>query len=172
MGILLFHFNLIPILLLFFILFTVVRKRKAKNQRLLPPGPWKLPLIGSLHHLIGALPHHALRNLSRKYGPLMHLQLGEVDSVIVSSPHMAKEILKVHDPSFAARPELMVSSIVFYRQKDIVFAKMVIIGNKCAKYASQSYSVQRWSSRLVQFDKMRFMILLHPFVPRQMMWLT
>ncbi|XP_059275568.1 premnaspirodiene oxygenase-like [Lycium ferocissimum] len=127
MEILLFHFNLIPMLLFFFLLFIVVRKRKNMitngNQRLLPPGPWKLPLIGSLHHLIGELPHHALRNLARKYGPLMHLQLGEVHAVVVSSPHLAKQFLKVHDHSFAARPELMASDIIFYRQKDIVFAK-------------------------------------------------
>lgn len=52
MEILHFHFNLIPILLFFSILFIVVRKWKEMNQRLLPPGPWKLPIIGSIHHLI------------------------------------------------------------------------------------------------------------------------
>ncbi|KAG5592497.1 hypothetical protein H5410_043011 [Solanum commersonii] len=122
MEILHFHFNLIPILLVFFILFLLVRKWKEMNQRLLPPGPWKLPLIGSLHHLIGALPHHAPTKQAQKYGQLMHLQLGEVDAV-VSSPHLAKEILKVHDLSFAARPKLVASDIVFYRQKDIAFAE-------------------------------------------------
>uniref|UniRef100_M1AJF5 Cytochrome P450 n=1 Tax=Solanum tuberosum TaxID=4113 RepID=M1AJF5_SOLTU len=76
-----------------------------------------------MHHLVGALPHHVLRNLSKKYGPLMHLKLGEIDAVVVSSPHMAKQVLKVHDLSFAARPELMTSDIVFYSQKDIVFAR-------------------------------------------------
>ncbi|XP_055821043.1 premnaspirodiene oxygenase-like [Solanum dulcamara] len=124
MEILHFHFNSVLFLLFFFLLLILfVRKSIKTNQRLLPPGPWKLPLIGSLHHLTGALPHHALRNLSRKYGPLMHLQLGEIHAVVVSSPHMAKQFLKVHDLSFAARPKLMVSDIVFYHQKDIIFAK-------------------------------------------------
>ncbi|KAM3397259.1 hypothetical protein P3S68_000771 [Capsicum galapagoense] len=36
---------------------------------------------------------------------------------------MAKEFLKVHDLSFAARPELIASDVIFYHQKDIVFAK-------------------------------------------------
>ncbi|KAK4728258.1 hypothetical protein R3W88_021246 [Solanum pinnatisectum] len=117
------HFNSVSLLLSFFLLLVIfVRKSKNTNQKF-PPGPWKLPIIGSMHHLIGALPHHVLRNLSKKYGPLMHLQLGEIDAVIVSSPHMAKQVLKVHDLCFAARPELMASDIVFYSQKDIVFAK-------------------------------------------------
>uniref|UniRef100_A0A3Q7HR16 Cytochrome P450 n=1 Tax=Solanum lycopersicum TaxID=4081 RepID=A0A3Q7HR16_SOLLC len=36
---------------------------------------------------------------------------------------MAKQVLKVHDLSFAARPKLVTSDIIFYRQKDIFFAK-------------------------------------------------
>ncbi|XP_004245943.1 premnaspirodiene oxygenase-like [Solanum lycopersicum] len=117
------HFNLVSLLLSFFLLLVIfVRKSKKSNQKL-PPGPWKLPIIGSMHHLIGVLPHHVLRNLSKKYGPIMHLKLGEIDTVVVSSAHMAKQVLKVHDLCFAARPELMSSDIVFYNQNDIVFAK-------------------------------------------------
>ncbi|KAM3397262.1 premnaspirodiene oxygenase [Capsicum galapagoense] len=123
MKILYIHYNLVSILIFLLPLFVVVRKWKKMNQRSLPPGPWKLPIIGSMHHLIGALPHHTLTNLSKKYGPLMHLKLGEVDAVIVSSPRLAKEFLKVHDLSFAARFKIAASDVVFYHQKDIVFAE-------------------------------------------------
>ncbi|EEE59903.1 hypothetical protein OsJ_12516 [Oryza sativa Japonica Group] len=42
-----------------------------------PPGPWRLPVIGSMHHLVNALPHRAMRDLAGVHGPLMMLRLGE-----------------------------------------------------------------------------------------------
>ncbi|VAH24434.1 unnamed protein product [Triticum turgidum subsp. durum] len=77
----------------------------AKDTRAkLPPGPWNLPVVGSLRHLVGTLPHHALLRLSRRYGQLMLLRLGEVPTVIVSTPEAAMEVLKTKDLVFASRP--------------------------------------------------------------------
>ncbi|TVU46512.1 hypothetical protein EJB05_06053, partial [Eragrostis curvula] len=73
----------------------------------LPPGPWNLPVIGGLHHLAAggaAPPHRALHRLSRRHGPLMLLRVGEVATVVVSSPEAAAEVLRARDPAFASRP--------------------------------------------------------------------
>ncbi|KAM0937038.1 putative angelicin synthase [Dioscorea sansibarensis] len=46
------------------------------RRRKLPPGSWRLPVIGNLHHL-GKLLHRSLRRLAEKPGPLIQLQLGQ-----------------------------------------------------------------------------------------------
>ncbi|XP_044969049.1 desmethyl-deoxy-podophyllotoxin synthase-like [Hordeum vulgare subsp. vulgare] len=77
----------------------------AKDTRAkLPPGPWNLPIVGSLHHLVGTLPHRALLRLSRRYGQVMLLRLGEVPTVVISTPEAAMEVLKTKDLVFANRP--------------------------------------------------------------------
>ncbi|GKD49882.1 cytochrome P450 71AV8-like protein, partial [Tanacetum coccineum] len=48
--------------------------------------------------------------------------LGEVSAVVISSPVLAKQVLKAHDLVFADRPKILSAEIVGYNYKDIVFA--------------------------------------------------
>nr|TKV96165.1 LOW QUALITY PROTEIN: hypothetical protein SEVIR_9G411500v2 [Setaria viridis] len=88
----------------------------------LPPGPWKLPVVGSMHHLVNVLPHRALRDLAAAHGPLMLLQLGQTPLVVASSREAARAVLKTHDANFATRPKLLAGEIVGYEWADILFA--------------------------------------------------
>nr|GMD44337.1 premnaspirodiene oxygenase-like [Ipomoea batatas] len=105
------------------------KKKKAikSSGKVVPPGPWKLPIIGNLLHLgASSLPiHRILGDLSKRYGSssgLMHLKIGEISTVVVSSREMAKEFLRTQDLVFASRPELMGTKILVYNCSDIAFS--------------------------------------------------
>ncbi|KAL0314890.1 UNVERIFIED_CONTAM: cytochrome [Sesamum angustifolium] len=76
--------------------------RQYRRSAKLPPGPYPLPIIGNILQL-GQNPTRSLTKLSKTYGPLMHLKLGTIDTIVVSSPEMAKEILQKHDQDFSLR---------------------------------------------------------------------
>ncbi|CAN6234791.1 unnamed protein product [Urochloa humidicola] len=67
----------------------------------LPPGPSRLPFIGSLHHFLlfarTPLAHRAMSDLARRHGhggaPLMYLRLGEASLAVASSPRAAREAM-------------------------------------------------------------------------------
>ncbi|KAK3139643.1 hypothetical protein QOZ80_5AG0386880 [Eleusine coracana subsp. coracana] len=88
----------------------------------LPLGPWQLPIIGSMHHLVNVLPHRALQDLAARYGPLMLLRFGQIPLVVVSSKETARDVLRTHNTNFATRPKLLAGEIVGYEWVDILFA--------------------------------------------------
>ncbi|KAL0372074.1 UNVERIFIED_CONTAM: Premnaspirodiene oxygenase [Sesamum calycinum] len=118
-----FPLNLTTLALLVPIIFLLIKKwKKSKPLSVkLPPGPKKLPIIGDLH-LVSALAFRSFRDLAKQYGPIMHLKLGEVPTIVISSPEIAKEVLREHDPHFADRPEAIAIKIMWYNYINIAFS--------------------------------------------------
>ncbi|KAL2944971.1 Geraniol 8-hydroxylase [Bienertia sinuspersici] len=90
-------------LILLSIIFTIfcVSKWFSKSKQL-PPGPKPWPIIGNLHEL-SDMPHRAVAELSKKYGPIMSLKLGSKTTIIISSPEIAKERFVNHDLDFSSK---------------------------------------------------------------------
>ncbi|KAH9321872.1 hypothetical protein KI387_016511 [Taxus chinensis] len=94
----------IPLLLLILALvFRMLKQSRAASFCKLHPGPTPFPIIGNLA-MISRLPHRSLCSLSHKYGPIMTLYLGSLPTIVISSPQMAKQVLKTQDHLFASRP--------------------------------------------------------------------
>ncbi|KAL5227213.1 hypothetical protein ABZP36_015478 [Zizania latifolia] len=95
---------LLPLLLAALFLCLTRSSRRHDGGCRAPPSPWALPIIGHLHHVAGALPHRAMRDLARRHGPLMLLRLCELRIVVASTAEAAREVMKTHDLAFATRP--------------------------------------------------------------------
>ncbi|KDP26153.1 hypothetical protein JCGZ_22834 [Jatropha curcas] len=92
----------------FLLLLSLVLFLKRKNWRTengnknRPPGPPRWPLVGNIFDL-GTLAHRILYELKFKYGPVLRLRIGSVDTVVIQSAKAAMELFKNHDASFCAR---------------------------------------------------------------------
>ncbi|KAK6129760.1 hypothetical protein DH2020_036497 [Rehmannia glutinosa] len=71
---------------------------------------------------MSTLPFRSFRHLAEQFGPIMLLKLGEVPTIVISSPEIAKQMLKDNDPHFAGRPESIAVKIMWYDYKNIVFS--------------------------------------------------
>ncbi|KAM7502686.1 hypothetical protein LguiB_001590 [Lonicera macranthoides] len=52
----------------------------------------------------------------------MHLQLGQISAIVISSPRLEKEVLKRHDLAFADRPGNLSSMIISYSNTNMAWA--------------------------------------------------
>ncbi|KAJ3690317.1 hypothetical protein LUZ61_019481 [Rhynchospora tenuis] len=96
------------LILLFVVpLFTLLIKTKAKSQLPLPPGPRAIPILGNLVWLRQSTSniHSIVRDLHKRYGPIVTLRFGSRLSIYISDRHLAHSALITHGAAFASRPK-------------------------------------------------------------------
>ena len=75
--------------------------RKGKTN-LSMPGPFSLPIIGNLHQLTTDL-HKTLYKMSKKYGNIFQIHLGQQTIVVISGRTLVNEVLQ--SAKFGMRPD-------------------------------------------------------------------
>nr|BAK64099.1 flavonoid 3',5'-hydroxylase [Eustoma grandiflorum] len=109
-------------LMLFFHVQKLVQYLWMNSRRhRLPPGPIGWPVLGALP-LLGTMPHVALANMAKKYGPVMYLKVGSCGLAVASTPEAAKAFLKTLDMNFSNRPPNAGATHLAYNAQDMVFA--------------------------------------------------
>ncbi|KAH1266466.1 Cytochrome P450 83B1 [Glycine max] len=87
---------------------------------------------------------------SKKYGPIFSLQLGLRPAIVVSSPKLAKEVLKKHDLEFSGRPKLLGQQKLSYNGSGIAFSSYneywIEIRKICVVHIFSSKRVSSFSS--------------------------
>ncbi|KAK6262962.1 hypothetical protein QUC31_008778 [Theobroma cacao] len=96
-------------------------RKSRKSIAPLPPGPRGLPLVGYLPFLGTDNLHLVFTELAGVYGPIYQLWLGNKLCVVISSPSLAKEVVRDNDITFSERDPPIAAQICTFGCNDIVF---------------------------------------------------
>lgn len=112
------------LLLLFFPVFLFLLNCRAKisaTKRRLPPGPPGWPIFGNMFQL-GEMPHRTLTNLRQKYGPILWLKIGAVNTMAILSAKEATIFFKNHDHNFSDRTVIETMRVHNYDKSSLALA--------------------------------------------------
>lgn len=82
--------------------FFPLHSRTKKQNYNLPPGPSRFTIMLNVFEL-GKKPQYSLAKFSKIHGPIMHLKLGQISTIVISSAEVAQEVLQTHDILFSNR---------------------------------------------------------------------
>ncbi|XP_076941078.1 flavonoid 3'-monooxygenase-like [Bidens hawaiensis] len=110
---------IISLLSIFWLVWILLTSKDSNPP--LPPGPCPLPLLGNLLSLDPEL-HSYFANVAKTYGPISRLWLGNKFGILITSPALAYEVLKLNDIVFANRDVPVAGKEATYGGNDIVWA--------------------------------------------------
>lgn len=115
------HLPLLCLPFLLVLIFKLLITPNKNSSSKLPPGPAPLPIVGNLHRL-GQSPYKTLQKMSKKYGDIIYLKLGQVPLIVFSSRELVEKFAKVHDIDFCNRPQKVSFKKFSYNFLDVAFS--------------------------------------------------
>ncbi|TFK35002.1 cytochrome P450 [Crucibulum laeve] len=101
-------------------LFSRLLRRPLQDQdgNPVPPGPMGLPIFGSFPFLTN-YPELTLDYWARKFGSLYSIWLGNQLFVIISDPHIVKDLMVTNGAVFSSRKEMFLKSQIIFAGRGI-----------------------------------------------------
>lgn len=100
-----------------------------------PPKPISLPIIGHLHLIANYdIAYQAFSDLKKKYGNIIGLKLGSVESIIVNGQQNIREVLFIKGHHFDGRPNFERYKHLFggnkenckYKSHEVIFSVHIV----------------------------------------------
>ncbi|KAF4830407.1 Cytochrome P450 monooxygenase yanC [Colletotrichum tropicale] len=100
----------VPLAILAIIVFKL--RNVGRRPKDYPPGPPTLPLIGNLHQMPSAQPHHQFKKWAKEYGPVYSLILGTQVMIVLSSDKAVKDLLDKRSSIYSSRTDVYLGNVV------------------------------------------------------------
>ncbi|ESK96459.1 cytochrome p450 [Moniliophthora roreri MCA 2997] len=132
-----------------------------QEDKKLPPGPRRLPLLGNLLQVPVLRPYPKFREWAKEYGPVFSLRLGPQTVVVLNSPEAAHEILDNRARIYSSRAPPHVAHDIMSDGQRLVFlpydkewkaAKKTLQPLFTTSKTREMRTTQELESRVVMFD--------------------
>ncbi|KAH9916572.1 cytochrome P450 [Epithele typhae] len=93
------------------VLMLIIFRWFATPRRRLPPGPWSLPIIGSIHHMSFLKgPEYTFWQWREQFGDVVYFKLFQTPAIVLNSLAVARNLLDKRSANYSDRPRMVLMS--------------------------------------------------------------
>ncbi|TFY53377.1 hypothetical protein EVJ58_g9483 [Rhodofomes roseus] len=102
--------SVVVLVLLGLLTFFLYKSWQSTRKSSLPPGPGRLPIIGSVHRLPFGYQQHAFLDWKKTYGDIIYLEIFNKPAVVLNSAKVMQELLDKRGSKYSGRPRSVLIS--------------------------------------------------------------